>query len=261
MYKSIKLFLCAIALVAFTTTSAFAVTIGNNVEARWDLGFYLFATGQQGQYQNETYRFVFNPQEGIVNFGQESNGLFNFVNFTAAIMDTVEIQRYDHASQQYLNVAGNLNGSLQLGFSNVSFDQATNQVAALHGVSNGAGLLLNINGIVEGNTFQFTTGLNPAYMDIMTGKFNGIWDSIVTAFGQNGAANFAMSIKTDGFIDAWVMNNFSQIQINGQSHLFSLHGDIHSSISEIPEPATMGLLFSGLLGGVAARRRQKALQA
>jgi len=264
MYKIFKSFLIVLALLvtAGISNKAHAFTITQNSEAKWGVGFYLFATTRD---TNETYRLVFNPQNGIVRFGNLNGGVFDNVSFEAAVMNTVEVQKYNTASQTYQNVAGNLSGSLNFNYSNVSFDAGTNQIAALNGIASSPtpSLTFNASGTLEGQNIQFVqnTPLNAGFMDIMEGKFNGIWDSIIHSFGQNGVADFAMSIKTDSFIDAWVYNASTTVDFGGTGRQFSLSGDIHSSISEIPEPATVGLLFSGLVGAAASRRKRKKMDA
>lgn len=268
MRSNLKILLYGFALIAMTTSSAFAssFTLGANQQGNWGQGFYLFATGLEGEFKNETYRLSFDPNNGTADFGNVNNGLFDSVTFETALMNTFEVQKYDSNQNSYVDVAGDLSGSLYLGYHNVSFDSANNQAAALTDTSNGAGLALNINGTVDGNDMQFTAQLNPSYMDFDEVQSDGVYSSLVQAFGQDGVVGLGMSINERDYgtkIGAWVHNYSTPIMMNGIAHNFSLSGDIHATLTggstEIPEPATMGLLFSGLLGGVAARRRKQKM--
>jgi len=98
-------------------------------------------------------------------------------------------------------------------------------------------------------------------MDFTLGEFNGVYDAPINAFGTAGKLNFGLDIDgNNDVVHSWIHGN-TLATYNGVSTAFAYGGDLHSTIggsAAVPEPATMGLILSGLVG-VASRKRKLAL--
>lgn len=258
-YKSLAL---GIALFFGLTISSAAEAhqIAPNSDASWGLGLFSFFN-----INGETYKVSQNHvgDPGIVTFGNLVNGVLDTVSYQSEALTSFEVQKYNAQTQQYQDVAGTVNGSFQMSYNNVNFDAGTNQIAAINGTATASGNM-QISGTLDGMNINGNFQIAPSFMPIMEGKFNGIWDSTINTFGD-GVLDFAMTIDkgvaSTGFIDAWyhgaLPGNQVSININGTPTLVTLNGDIHSTLgAPIPEPATMGLLFSGLIGGAITRKKR-----
>lgn len=199
-------------------------------------------------------------QEGLVNTGNLVGGVFDTINIQSLISST-EAWVWDSISSSWNSIATpTLNGSSNAFYTNVSYNG--NLGAAVQGIAGGianvavAGGLHNWN-IVTGGAENMMQG----FMDLTAPNPIGRWDAFDDLFSSN---LLSMMIQPRGddisaYIDTWIKGNGNLI-MNNQAYNVNFYVDYHSTLSQIPEPATIGLLFSGILGGFVSRRRQTTLR-
>lgn len=245
---------CAFGLFSLQT-SAHALSLQAN--SQYNLTGHVLSTFEiQGL---GTYYFQFD-QTGLVNTGNLNNGLFDSITLQSVINST-HAYSWDTGANKWETTTHNLGGSTHATYNNVSYSNSL--AAAVQGVNSSKGDV-NVAGTFGGYTIA-TGGANNMqlnYMDYTAPTPVGRWDVFDGLFSSNV---LGMTIQPTGdginaYIDSWLAGT-GTLLINNQLYNVLFCVDYHSTISyaggtEIPEPATMGLLFSGLLGGVAARRKR-----
>ena len=254
MYKKIIKLLLASLFVLGTSSTAFAFTIAPNQSLSLDSGGAtgFFITLQGG---GDTYRAFFSTN-GTGQTGNLASGKLDSLTFNS-VLSSVTLQKFDGAN--YVNTSGNLTGASTLNYSNVNFSSSGNVVAGIGGTASGTGSF-NVNGTIGGNTLQLSGALAPSFMDFTLGGFGGAYDAPINAFSSNGRLNFALDIDgNNNVVHGWIHGNSFAVY-NGVSTAFGYGGDLNSALgagASVPEPATMGLILSGLVG-VASRKRKLA---
>lgn len=261
MFTRIKKLLALVAISAVSGSSAFAFTITPNSTATLGTsGFYFVLQGTSGALNGKTYAINFNNASGTGQFGSLSNGVLDTVTFNSLLNSATIALRTANGDTP---VSGSLTGNMTLSYNNVSLNQAANQAAAIGGISSNKNSSVTFNGTIDGNAVNFTANVMPAYMDFTKGMFNGIYDAPINAFSNSNKLNFAAEIDgSASAIHAWIKGT-SFATINGVgSNGFSFSADLHNTLSggstAVPEPATVGLMISGLVGVASRRRRKRA---
>lgn len=249
-----RTFLAALVLLLVAVSSpAHALTLGPNQSLIiGDPGLILYFSGLSGAESGNNYKVVFSAN-GNINLGNIASGRFDTVAFNAAL-NSAEIYRITGGTE--VAVGGALTGSFTADYTNVSVNLGSNQAAALNGLSTGTASF-SMNGTIDGKTVSLSpiTLMTP-YMQVALNEFSGVFNNTVNAFGVGGVANFSMSIDgISDFTNAWVKAN-APITFNGAANNFFISGDVHANLTAVPEPLTLGLLASGLVGGVIRRKKQ-----
>lgn len=187
---------------------------------------------------------------GTMNTGNIAGNNLASLN-TSSAGSLVNVVRYDGTAWQ--NVSGE-SGSIgaDINYQNVTLNNNKDVFAAVNGTGAGnasldvsishSGSSLNLNDFLAGISFMpFDTATQ------------GFYDPAIDAFSNNGILDFAMA-GFNGGLHGWFASG-NTVQFGGQT--FYLQGDIHANYSDIPEPASMGLLVAGLLGGSLKRRKAK----
>jgi hypothetical protein len=294
IFKTSKIFYAFIIGLALLVTSsltilsgtAHAVTITANTQARIDTNFFVFTRSLIDS--SESYVMNFKIEDGTIKFGNlnASGDLFDTIAIEILAMSTIEVLKFNPVTRLNEVVPGSLTGSYVLNFSNVSFDAPTNQFAAMEGVSS-ASLIFNAGGTIEGQNVQFApdTLFDPGFLRLNAGQFDNAWKPFVDIFGENGSASFSLSYRNnqisisptainqmsiianrtaflysyDGTNLEYLSGSPAIIDFDGTSRAFQASIILSSSFTDIdvPEPATLGLLFSGLIGAAASRRMKR----
>jgi len=255
MYKHIKKIIIASLLVLGTSSTAFAYTIAPNETVNLDsngaTGFFLTIQGG-----GDTYRAFFST-DGTAQTGSLNAGKIDSLSFNSPLTSILLEQLINGV---YTTTTGSLSGNFNLNVSNVDYSAAGNTVAGIGGTASGSGNV-NFSGTIAGNSLQLSGVINPSFMDFTLGEFNGVYDAPINAFGTAGKLNFGLDIDgNNDVVHSWIHGN-TLATYNGVSTAFAYGGDLHSTIggsAAVPEPATMGLILSGLVG-VASRKRKLAL--
>ncbi len=116
------------------------------------------------------------------------------------------------------------------------------------------------DGLADSIEYSFMT----KFMNFATDANANNPNSYISELKDVGSANFFMwnsDLLNDLLAKVWYQST-GNIFVNGQdgSNLFSLaNGDIHlnNGGTAVPEPTTVALLLSGVLGGAAKRRKRK----
>ncbi len=254
MYKHIKKIILASLLVLGTSSTAFAYTIAPNQTVSLDsngaTGFFLSIQGG-----GDTYRAFF-ATDGTAQTGSLNAGKLDTLTFNSTL---TSILLEKEVNGVLVATTGSLTGNFNYSLANVNFSAPANTVAAIKNVASGSGNV-SFSGNIAGNTLQLSGAISPSFMEFTLGGFSGIYDAPINAFGNAGKLNFGLDIDgNNNVIHSWLHGN-TFATFNGVSTAFAYGGDVHSAIggnAAVPEPATMGLILSGLVG-VASRKRKLA---
>jgi hypothetical protein len=257
--KFLKLIIVSLTLLV--SDSAFAYTLGANQNFNVNgpgNGLTFSFSGQSGAQAGRIYNIIFGTA-GTGTLGNISNNRFDAVAFNVLLSSATITE---NVNGQSVAVAGNLTGALNINYNNVNVNLGANQAAAVGGVSTGTANF-TMTGTLNGQSVQMnTSAMMPQYMDFALNQHGSTYNNTINAF-SNGNLNFAMNI--DGLTSqahTWLKGN-SDIAFNGINSNFNFGGDLHTGIApgttQVPEPATMGLLFSGLIGGAISRRKTKSV--
>jgi len=170
---------------------------------------------------------------------------------TSSAGSLINVVRYNGTAWQNVSVASGTLAS-EVNYQNVSLNNNKDIFATVNGTGTGnASLDLSISHSGGNlNLTNFLAGISFMPFDTAT---QGFYDPAINAFSNNGILDFAMA-GFNGGLHGWFASG-NTVQFGGQT--FYLQGDIHANYSEIPEPASMGLLVAGLLGGSLKRRKAK----
>ncbi len=230
MYKSIRYFLTVLLFGLFTvqTNNAHAVPYNMGFDlSNVELTMYVLIP-----HSNTTYALNFSGGSGTLHTGPSGNSTVSWNTNGFSLTGAYIANGNNWNSISYSGNPGSFsgNGSFLANFSG-------NSASAASGAP-GSGGFTNLSGItLGGNQFNF-----------LANNGLGLYDGLsITPSGNGLFYDFYASLFTlDG-----------GLYLNGVYYDACFYLDYNGTMSQIPEPATMGLLFSGLLGGVATRRRQK----
>lgn len=204
-------------------------------------------------YNNVTsqYNYFQLAFEGITNVGNISNGVIENMSINANLSggtNTAGTAAYvlnNGNWDQILNF--NISGTTSASLQNLSMSGAL--TALVEGIGNGFGSI-GLNGTVGGSNFNSNLNSNLGYMPIGENNDHQPWDQFFNVFANNNLAVMIYPLDpTLAGLDAWFKDPNNSVAWY----------DYHVQLAAVPEPTTIGLLFSGLLGGVAARRKRNAL--
>jgi len=137
-------------------------------------------------------------------------------------------------------------------YSNLTLNPGNDIFAAIQGTGSGSG---GIHSTLSfgGNSGNINEDVKPSFMPFDHAS-QGFYDPAINAFSTNGILDAAFSGFNSG-IHSW-FESYTQVQFGGTTYF--LQGDIHANYSDVPEPASMGLLTAGLLG-IMGRRKKRSL--
>jgi hypothetical protein len=254
MFKSIKFLFTMVAAFGLCSFSSNAHALSLNANTQYNLNGHALAVFD---VQNVGTYYLQFTQTGLVDTGNLSGGSFDSVNVQSLINSTHAFIWNTGTNNWDALATPTLNGYSNATYNNVSTTGALS--AAVEGTTTGSGSIsvagnLHHLNIVTGGANDLMLG----FMDFTAPNPLPRWDVFDGAFANNSLGLMVLPTGdgVSAYLDAWFKGN-GQLILDNQTHNVLFHVDYHSTLTEIPEPATMGLLFSGLLGGVAARRRQK----
>ena len=247
--KAIQTAAFVAALVVGMSTNSHATSLAANTDYSLTGKFTFVAIGQNGA---PSYVFSGSYQPGAsLSIGNLNGNVFDTVSSTGAFNFT--ISNYNATTGVTGSQVGTATGSLNSQWSNVKVDIAHDVAAGLQGQVSGGALLFNVNGTINGNAFGLTSGLDQKFATVGLGQLGGVYDNVVTYLGPTWSVVLGdIGVGTNDVFKSWFMGNSV---IFGKNYVIS--GDVHTNLSAVPEPTTVGLLSMGLLGG-ALRRRRKA---
>ena len=202
------------------------------------------------------------------------NGQFQSGNLNSNVFDTFSLTS-SLASASATNLDNNqalqvnLNGSLSFSYQNVNRSADGSAVAQIG--SNAMQVLstptLTLNGTLDNQSFSTSVTLSSMAGTKDPTELSGYFAPLVNNFGVIDGSNDG---KVTFSLGSWNHNNdYSALigwhgahnataLLNGQAFTYNLSSDIHGRLdtAAVPEPTTVGLLISGILGGAAKRRRK-----
>ena len=239
--------------------SATTLTASSQYDLNGAFKVYFHSTSGGPSY---AFHGTYNPGAAL----NTSGGLGNNLNVTTSGSLTFTIYDYNSNSGQLGAAVGSATGILNTGWANVGYNQAQDVAGGIKGSVSGGALLVHLNGSIGGNSFNFASGLQQTYASASLGQYGGVYDNLVTSIGTGGSSGginptlFSVAIGDTGLgvedaLLAWFVGSNAFLLGNNYTINADITARYSNKNSEVPEPATLGLLGSGLIGTLARRRR------
>ena len=213
------------------------------------LAFYQSPHGNPAAQAGDFY--VYMNLSGSATTGNISgNNLSSLdVNIVASLVSVVQ---YDGTAWNQVDGASG-NATAHMNYSDLTLNPGQDIFALINNIGSGTGSM-STNLSFGGDSAGINGSIAPSFMpfDQTTQAY---YDPAINAFSNNGILDFAMA-GFNGGIHSW-FENLVATQFGGITYF--LQGDIHANYSEssqVPEPASLGLLTAGILGIINRRKKQ-----
>ncbi len=214
------------------------------------LAFYQTRHGNPAAQAGDFY--VYLDLAGTMNTGNIAGNNLDSLNVSTT-GNVVSVAQFDGNS--WNNVSGaSGSASTSILFNDITINNNNDIFALINGTGSDQNGNISLNLSFGGNSVAINQSILSSFMPFDQ-TTQGYYDPAINAFSNNGILDFAMA-GFNGGIHSWFDSN-TTVQFGGTTYF--LQGDIHANYSsQVPEPASMGLLTAGLLG-IIGRRKKKVL--
>lgn len=241
---TVSLFVCGIA-------EATQIVPNSNYTVTGEFGFHIGRNDSNGNFVRDYWLAVHFGSGSTMQTGAVANGALSSLQLN--LNGVVGGGLYSDSGQLLQTITG---GNLQYNANNMLQSGSNpNIYGDVQGQSTAGALVFNVT---TSGGLVLTTAMNPSYMGMgVFGDTSHVLYPGLSAFNNTTIGSIAGPIGQGSFSDVilhgWLMNSSVTIPNLGT---YIVKGDFtaRTSGAPIPEPATMGLLSAGLLGGAWRRR-------